>query len=334
MKKRIVSVMLTVLAVLLLAACGKKETPPAPTATPTPAPVSTPSPTPRPTPVLQTPNPTPPPLQTPNPTPSPAPLSTPSPTPMPLSTVAPTPTPALTQLSAGPAGPVITKHPNGEAHYVGESAVFSADAREWGSAKWTAVSPSGRVITMETFRDTFENASVTGEDETTLTITNLSIDMSGWSFFCTFENSEGSTKTESARLRVQENSGGSGSSGGKSKRLHCPGCGSEVPRDLLNCPYCGAEIYGANKYGSVELNSNGDIFYMDNTGVMYYDKAERKSTYIDYNTNYAIFNDSGLVQSGNYNKEEEKRKEEETLNAILAGSYEPIDTEAILNALG
>ena len=322
MRKRIVSVLLTILTVLLLAACGKKQTPPEPTPEPEPALIVTPSPTPRPTPA-QTPNPTPPPLQTPKPTPSPAPTSMPTLTPMPLASASPSPTP--TQLSAGPKGPVITKHPNGEAHYVGESAVFSADARDWASLKWTAVSPSGREITMETFLDTFEDCSVSGEKETTLTITNLNIDMSGWSFYCTFENDEGSTKTESARLRVQENTGGSGSgsSGSKSRRLRCPGCGSEVPRDLLNCPYCGAEIYGANEYAVVEKDSNGDIVYVDNTGIMYYESAGRRSTYMDYNTNYAIFNDSGLVQSGNLQKEEEKRREQETLNAIMNGTYVP-----------
>ena len=58
---------------------------------------------------------------------------------------------------------------------------------------------------------------------------------------------------------------------------------------------------------------------MDNTGVMYYNNADRTSTYMDTNTNYTVFNDSGLIQSGNVKEEEKKAKEEANLNALLSG---------------
>ena len=73
---------------------------------------------------------------------------------------------------------------------MGESAVFVTQAENWTTLKWTAVSPSGREIDIKTFRETFPGSTVTGENETTLTITNLNLDMSGWSFYCTFENDQ------------------------------------------------------------------------------------------------------------------------------------------------
>ena len=312
MRKRALCLLLAVLTILSLTACGKKnqqpEATPAPaTAAPTPVETATPAP-------IETPKPTPAPIQTPKPTPAP--------TPMPLASAAPQPS-ATPEAVANANAPVVTKQPNGEGHYIGESAVFVTAATNWTSLSWTAVSPSGREIDMKTFRETFPDCSVIGEKDTSLTITNLNIDMSGWSFYCTFENADAKTKTESARLRVRdpENSTtGTGASAvtTKSKRLRCPSCGSEVPRDLLNCPYCGSEIYTQNEYAYVNQDQTGDIFYMDNTGVMYFDSTDRISTYMDTNTNYAVFNDAGAVHFGNYNKEQEEEENQALLNAALA----------------
>ena len=327
MKKRIVIILFAVMAILLLAACGKKDTAPtpAPSAPGTAKPTATPAPSLTPLP-LQTPNPTP--NQTPAPRPSPTRPPEVTETPMPLATLTPiaSPMPSLTPLSAS-RGPKITKQPNGEAHNVGDSAVFVVAAEDWTALKWTAVSPSGREITIKRFLETFPDCSVTGENETTLTITNLNIDMSGWSFYCSFENEEGSSKTESARLRVTDpdrtTNGSASSSGSKKKALRCPDCGSEVPRDLLNCPYCGAEIYTKNKLAYVQQDGSGDIFYMDNTGMMYYNNSDRRSTYVDTNTNYAIFDDNGLVHYGNAKQEEEKEEEEALKNLWAAAYYTP-----------
>lgn len=221
--------------------------------------------------------------------------------------------------------PIVLKQPNGESHYIGESAVFIAEARNYTSLHWTAVSPSGREINMKTFRETFPDCSVIGEKDTTLLVANLNIDMSGWSFFCTFENADTSTSTEKARLRVRDprSDGSAGTGTGTAvvtepKRLRCPACGSEVPRDLLNCPYCGSEIYTQNEYAYVAQDETGDIYYMDNTGAMYFDSSDRTSTYVDTNTNYTVFNDSGLIQSGNYKKEEEEAEEQSILDSFLA----------------
>ena len=318
--RKIIFLVLTVLLVLLtLTACGKKTSPdptPAPTASATPGQAADAIPNA----VLKA---TPTPVPTPMPTRSPAPE-----TPMPLASAAPKPsaaTPAAVA-AAQNEGPTIIKQPNAEGHYIGESAVFTAEARDWTSLAWTAVSPSGREVDLGTFRKTFPDCTVLGGAESTLTITNLNIDMNGWSFYWTFKNDRGENRTDSARLRVRDpnSSTSSGTGSGtavttKSKRLRCPDCGSEVPRDLLNCPYCGAEIYTKNEYAYVSQDQTGDIFYMDNTGVMYYNNADRTSTYMDTNTNYTVFNDSGLIQSGNVKEEEKKAKEEANLNALLSG---------------
>lgn len=325
--RKIIFLVLTVLLVLLtLTACGKKTSPdptPAPTASATPGQAADAIPNA----VLKA---TPTPVPTPMPTRSPAPE-----TPMPLASAAPKPSaeaepaPSATPAAVAAAqneGPTIIKQPNAEGHYIGESAVFTAEARDWTSLAWTAVSPSGREVDLGTFRKTFPDCTVLGGAESTLTITNLNIDMNGWSFYCTFKNDRGENRTDSARLRVRDpnSSTSSGTGSGtavttKSKRLRCPDCGSEVPRDLLNCPYCGAEIYTKNEYAYVSQDQTGDIFYMDNTGVMYYNNADRTSTYMDTNTNYTVFNDSGLIQSGNVKEEEKKAKEEANLNALLSG---------------
>ena len=325
--RKIIFLVLTVLLMLLtLTACGKKTSPdptPAPTASATPGQAADAIPNA----VLKA---TPTPVPTPMPTRSPAPE-----TPMPLASAVPKPSagaepaPSATPAAVAAAqneGPTIIKQPNAEGHYIGESAVFTAEARDWTSLAWTAVSPSGREVDLGTFRKTFPDCTVLGGAESTLTITNLNIDMNGWSFYCTFKNDRGENRTDSARLRVRDpnSSTSSGTGSGtavttKSKRLRCPDCGSEVPRDLLNCPYCGAEIYTKNEYAYVSQDQTGDIFYMDNTGVMYYNNADRTSTYMDTNTNYTVFNDSGLIQSGNVKEEEKKAKEEANLNALLSG---------------
>lgn len=337
MRKRVLCILLAFAVMLTLCACKKKTTSdptPAPTASAAPGQVADAIPnavlnataTPAPTPVL-----------TPMPTRSPAPE-----TPMPLASTTPKPeasaepAPSATPAAVAAAQnewPTIIKQPNAEGHYIGESAVFTAEARDWTSLAWTAVSPSGREVDLGTFRKTFPDCTVLGGAESTLTITNLNIDMNGWSFYCTFKNDRGENRTDSARLRVRDPNSDTTSGSGtgtavttKSKRLRCPDCGSEVPRDLLNCPYCGAEIYTKNEYAYVEKDQSGDIFYMDNTGVMYYNSADRTSTYMDTNTNYTVFNDSGLVQSGNVKEEERKAKEEAKLNAFLSG-----DVSALLD---
>ena len=360
MRRKVLCLLLAVLMILPLAACGKKNkteaTPsPSPTPEPTPtavfapaptqtaAPTQTPAPTLTPAPTVSAaptqsaapaasasptaaPTPTFMPIQTPapilrgTPTPAPTPSATPSasPTPAADSAAAPTPTPAPTP--AIPAyAPVITKQPSGEGHYAGESAVFVTYADKWTSLEWTAVSPSGRKIDLNTFRETFPDSTVTGDHDTTLTITNLNIDMSGWSFFCTFTNEDASTPTEEARLKVTAVAGATTNANGEkvnNRILRCPYCGEEVFRSMLTCPYCGGGIWDDKIEAYVYQDQSGSIFYIDPTGTMFYDARSRSTTFEDHNSNYAVFDANGKPKFGNYEKEQQDLEDHALLVAL------------------
>ena len=356
MRRKVLCALLVLAAALTLCACSSKSQTSVPvmtsalssadSVTPTPVADAIPS-------VVLTP------LQTPKPV-HPA----VSETPMPLATLAPKPAatgipePAATPAALAAAqsnAPIVLKQPTGEGHFIGESAMFIVDARNYSSLHWNAVSPSGREIDMKTFRETFPDCSVIGEKDTTLLITNLNIDMSGWSFFCTFENADASTSTEKARLRVRDprstdpaNTKSDSKSDSKTDSKtdtdtaaatqpmlpHCPACGSEVPRDLLSCPYCGKQIYTQNEYANVTQYQTGDIYYRDNTGSMFFDSTDGTSTFVDNNGNYTIFNENGLVQSGNYNKEDEEAEQLAILESFLAGEDEAEQQAALLAMLG
>ena len=345
MRRKVLCALLVLAAALTLCACSNKSQTPVPA---TPRPLSAAA---TPTPVAdaipsvvlapqQTPRPTRPPAQE-----TPMPLATMAPKPAAAETSEPVATPAAVAAAQSNA-PIVLKQPKGEGHFIGESAVFIADARNYTSLHWNAVSPSGREIDMKAFREVFPDGSVFGENDTTLTLTNLNIDMSGWSFFCTFENGEASTSTEKARLRVRDplsatpaptgtaTTGTDTAVATKTKALRCPACGSEVPRDLLSCPYCGKQIYTQNENAYVTQDPTGDIYYRDNTGTMYYDSTAGTTTYVDTNDNYTVFNESGLVQSGNYRKEEEEAEQQAILESFLAGEDEAEQQAALLEMLG
>lgn len=336
MRKKTICALLAALLTLPLYACGKGKTAePAATPSPTPtavfaaAPVQNETPTP-----TQAPSPTPKaaisrPTLTPvpaDPTPTFIPIETPAPilrteaTPAPASAVS-TPAPAATpEISAF--APVITKQPSGEGHNEGESAVFVTHADRWTSLKWTAVSPSGREIDLKTFRETFPGSTVTGDNETTLTITNLNIDMSGWSFYCTFTNEDASIKTNSARLKVTAVPGTRTGANGQrisSRILLCPHCGEEVFRSMVNCPYCGGVIYDGEKEYFVYQDTSGSIFYMDETGSMFYDSSKGTTTFEDHIDNYAVFDSGGNPKFGNYEKERQDLEDHALL--VAAGLY-------------
>ena len=173
MKKRILSIVLAALLMLSLAACsgiggqirsivggrGTAPTPAPPTPLPTLAPTLTPAPTPMPTP-------------TPTPAPTPTPRPTPAPTPVPTPVPTPAPTPVPTPMAPAP---IISKQPTGESHYVGDSALFIANANPYTAASWTAVAPNGMEMDMQTFRNTFPNSSTVGDTTGSLTINNINM---------------------------------------------------------------------------------------------------------------------------------------------------------------
>ena len=235
-------------------------------------------------------------------------------TPMPLATLAPkpaaaeTPKPAATPAALAAAqsnAPIVLKQPNGEGHYIGESAVFIVDARHYTSLYWNAVSPSGREIDMKTFREVFPDCTVFGEKDTTLTITNLNIDMSGWSFFCTFTNEDASTPTEEARLKVTAVAGATTNANGE-----------KVNNRILRCPYCGGGIWDDKIEAYVYQDQSGSIFYIDPTGTMFYDARSRSTTFEDHNSNYAVFDANGKPKFGNYEKEQQDLEDHALLVAL------------------
>ena len=215
MTKRILCILLVAVMALSLAACDviDRLKGPDPTPAPTPTPMATP---------------------TPMPTPVPTAPPTPAPTPTPVPTPEPTPKPTA------PA-PVISKQPFGESHYTGESALFIASANPYTSAHWTAVSPTGMEGTMEMFRNAFPTCNTTGDNDTSLTIYNISNDMNGWSFYCSFDNNGTVTNTNPAALKVLGTRAQTPAQPAVTY-VTCPICGQSVPASAAVCPSCGEYI--------------------------------------------------------------------------------------------
>ncbi len=136
-------------------------------------------------------NPYTPPVPTPTPTPSPTPSAAPTPTPTP----APTPAPQPTYL-------MITKNPTNESKKIGGTAYFVSGANVFTSLSWTFVSPNGGEYTPQNFAWNFPYASVTGQNSTTLAISNIGGDMQGWGAYCTFYYNGQTARTSTAYIFV------------------------------------------------------------------------------------------------------------------------------------
>ena len=96
----------------------------------------------------------------------------------------------------------ITKDPTDEYHFIGETAAFVANARQYSNLTWTVVDPAGYSYTVDEFRSFFPYSTVTGDTTGTLVINNVHADMDGYRFFCTFSNSNGSESTAKAVLTI------------------------------------------------------------------------------------------------------------------------------------
>ena len=139
----------------------------------------------------------------------------------------------------------ITKNPTNENHRPGETALFIANAGNCTGAVWSFVSPAGAVCDAAKFRSTFPNAVVTGENSTTLSIANVSADMSGWAAFCTFTGNGQTVCSTMAYLYVWADSLNRSDLEAFYRTYPywwavewtCPICGSTVYGDY--CPHCG-----------------------------------------------------------------------------------------------
>ena len=135
------------------------------------------------------------------PVPKPAALSaplataTPAPTLTPVITPAPTPVPVPTYLT-------ITKNPTNENKRSGQTAQFVACANAFDSLNWVLVSPYGQEYTPAQFARMYADAPVYGEYSTTLSISNVAEDMSGWGAYCTFFYKGQTARTSTAYLYV------------------------------------------------------------------------------------------------------------------------------------
>lgn len=132
------------------------------------------------------------------PVPKPEALQQPAASPVPSAPPAPVPTPAPVYLR-------ITKNPTNENRRENETALFVSYANVYESLSWTMVSPDGGEYTVQSFRNRFPWASVTGEYSTTLSIEDTALDMSGWGAYCTFYYRGQTARTTTAWLYVSEN---------------------------------------------------------------------------------------------------------------------------------
>lgn len=205
----------------------------------------------------------------------------PAPTFAPQTTPAPAPTAeseAETEPEAAPEpesvptapAPIVVKQPTAERRYTGGSAFFIAKAEGFTDQVWRAYTPEGDDVSMEDFQAEFPNCKISGEYSDNLTLTNLSPEMSNWSFFCVFGNDGSLTGSNSATLTVMagaapqggsaQGGSGQGTASGKSyfTRL-CGECGTRFDYDLTVCPNCGADCplpsahWHTDQYGTVNL---------------------------------------------------------------------------------
>ena len=96
----------------------------------------------------------------------------------------------------------ITKNPSDEYHFIGETAAFVANARQYSGITWTVVDPDGYRYSVNEFRSFFPHSYISGDTTGTLIINNVNADMDGYRFFCTFSNSNGADSTTEAVLHI------------------------------------------------------------------------------------------------------------------------------------
>ena len=231
MKKRAFVVIVLVL-VMLLTACGSRSekvvvtATPAPEATSAPAPVSTPEPTPAPTPA-----------PTPEPTPEPTPTPTPEPTPT------PTPEPKL---------PVVTKDPGSETVPINGKCQFVTRYENAIYAEWHFVIPDGTEdLDYVQMQKKFPSLKILHGDSKDLTLENIPETLNGWKVYCRFSNKAGAVKTATATVTVK--AGVKPSPTGKTMTVYRADGTKETVTEYND---------------STWRTSNGTVFYMGTDGVL------------------------------------------------------------------
>lgn len=134
-------------------------------------------------------------------------------------TAAITPTPTVEATSTPTASPTatttpstfaITKHPGAENRTAGGYAIFIAKASNANNATWTLVAPDGGQYSIDSFKGKYPNIIVTVDNKTdagilssTITLNNVTTDVSGYSAFVTFTDASNSVLTSnSAKMTI------------------------------------------------------------------------------------------------------------------------------------
>ena len=97
---------------------------------------------------------------------------------------------------------VVTKNPTDETRYVGETAIFIANAANYDSIEWLFIAPNGTQCKLDAFKTQFSGCTVTGQGTTELHIANLQTGLNGWKVFCCFGLNGKATTTCAASVNV------------------------------------------------------------------------------------------------------------------------------------
>ena len=140
----------------------------------------------------------------------------------------------------------VTKNPTSESHVPGDTAMFVANANAYTALQWVFVAPGGKEYTVDEFVASFPKSAVSGSDSTSLSIHNVSTDMSGWSVYCIFSNGSRAVWTNQAWLYVKsdvtvENVDELFYVWFYDGAWVCPDCGNVCYGDF--CPYCGFDLW-------------------------------------------------------------------------------------------
>ena len=184
----------------------------------------------------------------------------------------------------------ITKSPTNESRSAGETAWFVSGASGYTSLSWTFISPQGGEFSVQSFQNTFPYCSVGGAESTTLTVGNLSMDMSGWGVYCTFYNNGQTARTNTAYMYVAAR-----------QQTQQPVQQQSQTQTFTNHT---PVYYGYGTFGGYGYDENGnleyDVYYPDGSYTTYYWDGSSYTDYLDgsfsYQSNdgsYSYYNGDG-----------------------------------------
>lgn len=99
------------------------------------------------------------------------------------------------------ATPVVTKHPTSETVDEGGEAVFVAKAKYTQIYTWQLISPEGVIFDCDTVQLTFPDLKVTGAKTSTVTLSNIPLELNGYKIRCMF-TAGGTVVSDPAKLTV------------------------------------------------------------------------------------------------------------------------------------